>query len=57
MPTDFAGFNTDLQALCDKYQVHVTGKATPVASDEDDFDLTVQAVVPASTDASSEAAA
>ena len=43
MPTDFAGFNTALQALCDQFQVHVVGKATPVASDEDDFDLTVSA--------------
>jgi len=36
-------FNVDLQALADKYQVHITGKATPVNPDEDDFDITANA--------------
>jgi len=46
MPIDSAAFNAELQALADKYQVHITGKATPVNPDEDDFDITAQAVTP-----------
>ena len=37
-------FNVDLQALADKYQVHVKGVATPVNPDEDAFDITASAV-------------
>jgi hypothetical protein len=46
MPVD-PQFLVDLQALCDKYQIHVTGTATPVATESEPFDLTVTAAAPA----------
>jgi hypothetical protein len=39
-------FNIDLQALADKYQLVITGKATPVSPDEDDFDITANPATP-----------
>jgi hypothetical protein len=36
---DFTAFNTELQALADKYQVEIKGTASPVAPDQDDFDI------------------
>lgn len=46
MPVDYTALNAEIQTLADKYQVHIAGKATPVNPDEDDFDITVTAVVP-----------
>lgn len=39
MSVDFTSFNTDLQALADKYGVEIKGTATPVAPDSDPFDV------------------
>ena len=43
MPID-PNFDVDLKALCDKYQVHVVGKVTPVNPDEESFDITASPV-------------
>ena len=40
-------FDVDLQALANKYQVHIVGTATPVDPANEAFDITVQAVLPA----------
>lgn len=45
MAFDPTALNADLQALADKYQVHISGTATPVDPQNDPFDVTVQAVV------------
>ena len=38
-------FLVDLQALADKYQVHIKGTVTPVSPEVDAFDVTITAVV------------
>lgn len=40
---DKVNFEADLLALANKYQVHISGKATPINPEEDDFDITAQA--------------
>lgn len=47
---DKTAFEAELLALANKYQVHITGKATPVNPEEDDFDVTAQAEAPATGD-------
>lgn len=36
-------FDIDLKALCDKYQLHIKGVATPVNPEVDAFDVTAEA--------------
>lgn len=47
---DQTTFDADLQALADKHQVHITGKATPVNPEVEAFDITAQAQPVAGSD-------
>ena len=51
---DQTTFDADLQALADKHQVHITGKATPVNPEVEAFDITAQAQPVADTAAGSD---
>ena len=46
---DQTTFDADLQALADKHQVHISGKATPVNPEVEAFDITAQAQPVANT--------
>lgn len=44
---DFTAFNTELQALADKYAVEIKGIATPVGPEQDAFDVVATPTPPA----------